>query len=199
MLRPDGRLYSCEMTARFVDSRPLRAVSRHPADGDRPTPDASPPPAGRGPDRGRPGDPARRLLDGLRRDPTVSSRPAPSGPVGTARAALRVVRRRWRPDYPAVLAATLVNTTVPDVVRQLLVRDDPHIASAVLVDVVGFATGLVAELWVTGAVAALPTGGALARAGGTWRGAAPSPRSRCSARQRPVPSAGAAADLPSLA
>jgi ubiquinone/menaquinone biosynthesis C-methylase UbiE len=39
VLRPDGRLYSCEMTARFVDSRPLRAVSRHPADGDRPTPD----------------------------------------------------------------------------------------------------------------------------------------------------------------
>jgi len=27
------------MTARFVDSRPLRAVSRHPPDGDRPTPE----------------------------------------------------------------------------------------------------------------------------------------------------------------
>jgi len=40
VLRPGGRLYSCEMTARFVDSRPLRAVSRHPADGDRPTPAA---------------------------------------------------------------------------------------------------------------------------------------------------------------
>jgi ubiquinone/menaquinone biosynthesis C-methylase UbiE len=39
VLRPGGRLYSCEMTARVVDSRPLRAVSRHPADGDRPTPD----------------------------------------------------------------------------------------------------------------------------------------------------------------
>ena len=39
VLRPGGRLYSCEMTARFVDSRPLRAVSRHPTDGDRPTPD----------------------------------------------------------------------------------------------------------------------------------------------------------------
>ena len=39
VLRPGGRLYSCEMTARFVDSRPLRAVSRHPSDGDRPTPD----------------------------------------------------------------------------------------------------------------------------------------------------------------
>ncbi|WP_233517590.1 class I SAM-dependent methyltransferase [Geodermatophilus marinus] len=39
VLRPGGRLYSCEMTARFVDSRPLRAVSFHPADGDRPTPE----------------------------------------------------------------------------------------------------------------------------------------------------------------
>src|ERR687890_1713275 len=39
VLRPGGRLYSCEMTARIVDSHPLRAVSRHPADGDRPTPE----------------------------------------------------------------------------------------------------------------------------------------------------------------
>ena len=39
VLRPGGRLYSCEMTARIVDSRPLRAVSFHPADGDRPTPE----------------------------------------------------------------------------------------------------------------------------------------------------------------
>jgi ubiquinone/menaquinone biosynthesis C-methylase UbiE len=39
VLRPGGRFYSCEMTARIVDSRPLRAVSFHPADGDRPTPD----------------------------------------------------------------------------------------------------------------------------------------------------------------
>ncbi|MDP9428341.1 MAG: methyltransferase domain-containing protein [Actinomycetota bacterium] len=38
VLRPGGRLYVAEMTARFVDSRPLRAVSLHPADGDRPTP-----------------------------------------------------------------------------------------------------------------------------------------------------------------
>ena len=37
VLRPGGRFYSCEMTARIVDSRPLRAVSHHPADGDRPT------------------------------------------------------------------------------------------------------------------------------------------------------------------
>jgi ubiquinone/menaquinone biosynthesis C-methylase UbiE len=40
VLRPGGRFYSCEMTARFVDSRPLRAVAYHPADGDRPTPDS---------------------------------------------------------------------------------------------------------------------------------------------------------------
>lgn len=39
VLAPGGRLYVAEMTARFVDSRPLRAVSFHPADGDRPTPD----------------------------------------------------------------------------------------------------------------------------------------------------------------
>ncbi len=38
VLRPGGRFYSCEMTARFVDSRLLRAVAYHPADGDRPTP-----------------------------------------------------------------------------------------------------------------------------------------------------------------
>ena len=40
VLRPGGRFYSCEMTARIIDSRPLRAVSYHPADGDRPTPDS---------------------------------------------------------------------------------------------------------------------------------------------------------------
>ncbi|MGY1635702.1 class I SAM-dependent methyltransferase [Geodermatophilus sp. SYSU D00742] len=39
VLRPGGRLYACEMTARIVDSRPLRAVSYHPCDGDRPTPE----------------------------------------------------------------------------------------------------------------------------------------------------------------
>lgn len=39
VLRPGGRLYVTEMTARFVDSRALRAVSHHPRDGDRPTPE----------------------------------------------------------------------------------------------------------------------------------------------------------------
>jgi hypothetical protein len=100
----------------------------------------------------------------------VSSRPAPSGAVDTARTALAVLRRRWRPAYLAALAATLVNT-VPDVVRQLLVRDDPDLAAAVLVDVVGFATGLLAQLWVTGAVAALPAGGGLTPTGALRRGA----------------------------
>ena len=40
VLRPGGRFFTCEMTARIVDSRALRAVSYHPSDGDRPTPDA---------------------------------------------------------------------------------------------------------------------------------------------------------------
>ena len=39
VLRPGGRLYVAEMTARFVDSAALRAVAHHPRDGDRPTPD----------------------------------------------------------------------------------------------------------------------------------------------------------------
>lgn len=39
VLRPGGRLYVADMTARLVDSRALRAVSHHPADGDRPTPE----------------------------------------------------------------------------------------------------------------------------------------------------------------
>lgn len=39
VLRPGGRFYSAEMTAAFVDSPALRAVSKHPSDGDRPTPE----------------------------------------------------------------------------------------------------------------------------------------------------------------
>jgi ubiquinone/menaquinone biosynthesis C-methylase UbiE len=39
VLRPGGRLYAADMTARFVDSPGLRAVSMHPRDGDRPTPE----------------------------------------------------------------------------------------------------------------------------------------------------------------
>jgi len=39
VLAPGGRLYVADMTARFVDSRALRAVSHHPRDADRPTPE----------------------------------------------------------------------------------------------------------------------------------------------------------------
>lgn len=39
VLAPGGRFGSAEMTARFVDSRALRAVSHHPRDADRPTPE----------------------------------------------------------------------------------------------------------------------------------------------------------------
>ncbi len=100
----------------------------------------------------------------------MSGRPAPSGPLATVRAALAVLRRRWRPAYLAALLAAGVNT-VPDVARQLLVRDDPRLGAALLVDVLGFATGVVAQLWVVGAVAALPGGGRLTPAGALRRGA----------------------------
>jgi hypothetical protein len=65
---------------------------------------------------------------------------APAGAPGTVGAvgtALTLLVRHWRGAYAAALAATLVNT-VPDVVRQVLVWDDPRYASALLVDVVGF-------------------------------------------------------------
>jgi hypothetical protein len=82
-------------------------------------------------------------------------------------AALRLLSGRAGPAYAAAAVATLVNT-VPDVLRQVLVWDDPSRAHALLVDVVGFLTGLVAQLWVTGAVADLATGSR-----GTWREALP--------------------------
>jgi fumarate reductase subunit D len=93
----------------------------------------------------------------------------PLGPLRTVRAALRLLRAHWRVAYLVALAATLVNT-VPDVVRQVLVRDDPRVTSALLVDVVGFATGLLAQLWVTGAVAGLPAGHGPTPAGALRRG-----------------------------
>ena len=93
----------------------------------------------------------------------------PVRPLPTVRTALVLLRRHWRPAYLAAVAATLVNT-VPDVVRQLLVWDDPRVWTAVLVDVVGFLTALVAQLWVTGAVAALPERGRLRVAGALRRG-----------------------------
>ena len=90
-------------------------------------------------------------------------------PVGVVRAALVVLARHRRPAYLAALLATAVNT-VPDVGRQLLVHDSPSVAAALLVDVVGFGTALVAQLWVTGAVAALPDGGRLTPRGALGRG-----------------------------
>jgi hypothetical protein len=93
----------------------------------------------------------------------------PTRPLPTARTALVLLRRHWRPAYLAAVAATLVNT-VPDVVRQVLVWNDPRVSAAVLVDVVGFLTGLAAQLWVTGAVADLPSGGAVRFAGALRRG-----------------------------
>ena len=81
-----------------------------------------------------------------------------SGPLGTAREALGLLARHARTAYAIALLATLVNT-VPDVARQVLVWDDPRYPVAAAVDVVGFLTGLVAQLWVTGALTALPTSG----------------------------------------
>ncbi len=94
----------------------------------------------------------------------------PARPVPTVRSALTLLARHWRPAYLAAIAATAVNT-VPDVVRQLLVWDDPRVPTALLVDVVGFLTGLLAQLWVTGAVAALPEDGPLRPGGALRRGA----------------------------
>ncbi|WP_147262053.1 hypothetical protein [Blastococcus sp. TF02A-26] len=94
---------------------------------------------------------------------------APPRPTATVRRALGLLRRHARSAYLAAVAATLVNT-VPDVVRQLLVWDDPSVVAAVAVDVVGFLTALVAQLWVTGAVADLPDGGPLRPAGALRRG-----------------------------
>lgn len=94
---------------------------------------------------------------------------APVRPLPTVRTALRLLRRHWRPAYLAAVVATLVNT-VPDVGRQLLVWDDPRVSAALLVDVVGFLTAVVAQLWVTGALAALPEGGRSRVAGALRRG-----------------------------
>ena len=88
----------------------------------------------------------------------------------TVRSALTLLGRHWRSAYLAAIAATAVNT-VPDVVRQLLVWDDPRWSAALLVDAVGLLTGLLAQLWVTGAVAELPADGPLRPGGALRRGA----------------------------
>ena len=91
---------------------------------------------------------------------------APAPVVGTA---LQLLRRHARSVYLASAAVTLLNT-VPDVVRQVLVWDSPSVGAAVLVDVIGFSTALVAQLWLTGAVADLPVDGGLRRDGALRRG-----------------------------
>ena len=88
----------------------------------------------------------------------------------TVREALALLLRHGRAAYLVALAATLVNT-VPDVLRQVLVWDDPHVAAALAVDVVGFGTGLIAQLWVTGALAPLPAGERPMPSGALGRGA----------------------------
>ena len=84
------------------------------------------------------------------------------------RSALTLLGRHWRPAYPAAIAATAVNTVL-DVVRRLLVRDVARWLTALLVDAVGFLTGLLAQLWVSGA--ALPADGPLLPGGAMRRGA----------------------------
>ena len=93
-----------------------------------------------------------------------------TGPLGTAREALGLLGRHARTAYAVALAATLVNT-VPDVARQVLVWDDPRYPAAAAVDVLGFLTGLVAQLWVTGALTTLPSSGRPALRGALRRGA----------------------------
>jgi hypothetical protein len=93
------------------------------------------------------------------------------GPGRAVREGLRLLARHAGPAYAAAVGATLVNT-VPDVLRQVLVWDDPSGWHAFAVDVVGFLTGLVAQLWVTGAVADLPAGGRLWVRGALGRGTA---------------------------
>ncbi len=90
---------------------------------------------------------------------------------GTIRDGLALLRRHAGRVYAVALAVTLVNT-VPDVVRQLLVYSDPSRLNALLVDVVGFATALVAQLWLTGALTELPGTGRVRPRGALGRGTA---------------------------
>ena len=106
----------------------------------------------------------------MSRPHAVSRSHAPSPPLGTVREALHLLGRHWRAAYLVALTATGVNL-VPDVLRQVLVWDDPHVLAALAVDVVGFGTGLLAQLWVTGALAGLPAGERPVRSGALGRGA----------------------------
>jgi hypothetical protein len=90
---------------------------------------------------------------------------------GIVRESLALLRRHAGRVYALALAVTLVNT-VPDVLRQLLVYRDPSLASALLVDLVGFTTGLIAQLWLTGALTDLPGTGRVRPGGAFGRGTA---------------------------
>ena len=83
--------------------------------------------------------------------------------------ALGLLVRHRRAAYAAAALATAVNT-VPDVVRQVLVWEDPSRLHAAAVDVVGVATAVLAQLWVTGALVRLPDGGAATARGALPRG-----------------------------
>ncbi|GAB3200278.1 hypothetical protein GCM10027261_31930 [Geodermatophilus arenarius] len=91
--------------------------------------------------------------------------------AAVVREALALLRRHAGRVYALSLAVTLVNT-VPDVLRQLLVYRDPSVGHALLVDVVGFTTGLLAQLWLTGALTGLPGDGRLRPGGALGRGTA---------------------------
>jgi hypothetical protein len=90
-------------------------------------------------------------------------------PAGTLSTALRLLRRHPGVAFLASGLATAVNT-VPDVLRQVLVWDGPRWGAALTVDVIGFLTGLLAQLWVTGALVGLPDDRPLAPTGALRRG-----------------------------
>ena len=98
----------------------------------------------------------------------------PVSPAWGARAvlpaALRLLRRRAGAAYAAAALATAVNT-VPDVLRQVLVWSSPSALAALAVDVVGFLTALVAQVWVVGALVPMAVGGGARPASWSGRGA----------------------------
>ena len=98
VLRPGGRLFCCEMTARIVDSRPLRAVSRHPSDGDRPTPARLAAACSAAGLTVTGQDPVRRVLDRPGRDQAVSAAGRPGSGVLPAAAAAAQALAGGLPD-----------------------------------------------------------------------------------------------------
>ena len=100
---------------------------------------------------------------------TSPPRQAARGPVVTLPAAARLLRRHPAQAFGAATTAAAVNV-VPDVLRQVLVWDDPSHGAALAVDVIGFLTGLLAQLWVTGALVGLPDDRGLSPVGALGRG-----------------------------